>query len=100
MSIARPKCPNCGTPITWNRFLLNRSIWSRWPCTGCGQTLKFTWQRGLLYGLALLALIIVLNPIGFALMQITGLSIYLIAVVIYLPLALLLLLLIDRVVLA
>lgn len=100
MSISRPTCPNCGTPITWNRFLLNRSIWSRWPCGGCGQTLKFIWQRGLLYGISLLALIIVLNPMGFALMQMTGLPIYLIAVVIYLPLALLLLLLIDRVALA
>ncbi|MEZ4866956.1 MAG: hypothetical protein R3C14_36880 [Caldilineaceae bacterium] len=100
MSISRPKCPNCGTPITWNRFLLNRSIWSRWLCGGCGKTLRFTWQRGLLYGLSLLALIIVLSPVSFLLVQMTNLPIYLIIVGTYLPLAILLLLLIDRVELA
>ena len=97
MSITRPKCPNCGTSITWNRFLFNRSIWSRWPCTGCAKTLKFTWQRGLLYGIALLVLIAVLTPVGFVLVQLTGLSIYLIALTLFLPPAVLLLLLIDRV---
>ncbi len=100
MAITRPTCPNCATLISWNRFLINRSIWSRWSCTGCGKTLRFTWQRGLLYGIALLALIGVLTPLAVALLQMTGLPIYLLAVVLYLPLALLLLLLIDRVELA
>lgn len=100
MTITRPKCPSCGTPITWNRFLLNRSIWSRWPCGGCGRTLRFTWQRGLLYGIALLVLIAIASPVAFFIVQATGLPIYLVVSVIYLPLALLLLLLIDRVALA
>jgi len=98
--LTRPTCPACNTPIRWNRFLLNRSIWSRWPCANCGRTLKFTWQRGLLYGISLLVLIAILNPVSLVLIQITGLPIYLIAVMLYLPLALLLLLLIDRVALA
>lgn len=54
----------------------------------------------LLYGVALLVLIAALTPVGFVLVQLTGLSIYLIALTLFLPLAVLLLLLIDRVELA
>lgn len=40
-------CPKCSAPVRWTRRLFGAHFWARWPCPGCGSTLKFNMKNRL-----------------------------------------------------
>src|SRR5262245_17536920 len=72
MPLLRRRCPKCGTKVGWVRFWLKPWIWERWPCPGCGVTLRFDAGRRLLMGLLAIAGFALAVAVGPPLGQLLG----------------------------
>ena len=35
------ECPNCRSPVSWQRRLLKSHLWAKWRCSHCGSLLAF-----------------------------------------------------------